>query len=91
MPPTTEQEISQRLKKIEGQIKGIQKMLAERRSCEEVITQIMAARAALDKVAGQIVLTHMDECVAVLPNDEARAAIGRAIQLIAKMPVRDGD
>jgi CsoR family transcriptional regulator, copper-sensing transcriptional repressor len=86
-----EQDITQRLKKIEGQVKGIQKMIEEKRSCEEVITQVMAARAALDKVAGAIVLTHMDECVAVLPNEEAKAAIGRAIQLIARMPMREPD
>ena len=52
-----------RLKKIEGQIRGLQRMIEEGKDCSEVIHQLCAARKALDKV-GFIILTHrMRECV----------------------------
>ena len=43
-------EVTNRLKRIEGQIRGLQRMVETRRDCEAVLTQLMAARAALDQV-----------------------------------------
>ena len=52
-----------RLRKIEGQTRGLQKMIEEDKDCAEVINQLCAARKALDKV-GFIILTHrMQECM----------------------------
>ncbi|MCL4466366.1 MAG: metal-sensitive transcriptional regulator [Chloroflexi bacterium] len=76
----------QRLRRIEGQIKGIQKMIEEKRPCEDVMTQMMAARAALDQVAKQVVVLHIDECLTSLPPDRARTAVGRAIDLLSRIP-----
>ena len=51
-----------RLKKIEGQIRGLQRMIEQGKDCSEVIPQLRAARKALDKV-GFIILTHrIREC-----------------------------
>lgn len=52
-----------RLKRIEGQIKGIQKMMEERRPCREVLTQIIAARSSLDQVGIQIFQLEVNECL----------------------------
>ena len=52
-----------RLRKIEGQIKGIQRMLGERRYCIDVLQQVTAARRALDEAALQIMRGHIDACV----------------------------
>lgn len=52
-----------RLKKIEGQIKGIQKMVRERRYCIDVINQVSAAEAALRTVAEIILRNHLKTCV----------------------------
>ena len=52
-----------RLRKIEGQIQGIQRMLDERRYCIDVLQQIAAARSALDQVALQIMQGHIRSCV----------------------------
>lgn len=46
-----------RLKRVEGQVKGIQRMVDEGKNCQEILTQIAAARAAL-KMVGQVVLKH---------------------------------
>ena len=75
-----------RLKRIEGQVKGIQRMLAEGRPCEDVITQIMAARAALDKVALSVMAHHMEEClVEAQSSGVKKATIQRALTLFLRM------
>jgi len=56
-------DVLNRLKRIEGQIRGLQRLVEENKDCEQVVNQLAAARKALDKV-GFIVLTHrMQECV----------------------------
>ncbi len=56
--------INLRLKKIEGQVRGIQKMVNEDKPCEDILVQIGAVKAALHKT-GQVILEgHMHHCVA---------------------------
>lgn len=55
--------INMRLKKIEGQVRGIQKMVNEDKPCEDILVQIGAAKAALHKT-GQVILEgHMHHCI----------------------------
>ena len=55
--------VSKRLKRIEGQIRGIIKMLEEGKNCEEILIQIGSAKAALHKT-GQVILEgHLHHCV----------------------------
>ena len=55
--------VSKRLKRIEGQIRGIIKMLEEDKNCEEILIQIGSAKAALHKT-GQVILEgHLHHCV----------------------------
>lgn len=55
--------VTKRLKRIEGQIRGIIKMIEEDKSCEEILIQIGSAKAALHKT-GQVVLEgHLHHCV----------------------------
>jgi CsoR family transcriptional regulator, copper-sensing transcriptional repressor len=81
----SEREVIQRLRRIEGQVKGIQRMIEEKRPCDEILTQMIAARAALDQVAKHVVVAHVDDCLATLPEDRARSAIGRAIHMLTRM------
>jgi DNA-binding FrmR family transcriptional regulator len=62
-PPGLEPDIARRLRRIEGQIRGVQKMLDEGRECEEVLTQTMAIRSALDQVGARIMEHHLDRCL----------------------------
>jgi DNA-binding FrmR family transcriptional regulator len=80
----TAQNIQERLARIEGQVRGISKMVEERRPCDQVLMQIMAARAALEKVAAAVVNSSIDECLA-LPPDEARKVIGRSISMLTQV------
>lgn len=52
-----------RLKRIEGQVKGIQKMVEDDRYCVDILTQISAIRSAINKVGTIILENHMKGCV----------------------------
>jgi CsoR family transcriptional regulator, copper-sensing transcriptional repressor len=79
-------EIIDRLKRIEGQARGIQKMLEEGRDCEEVVVQLAALRAAVSKVCMAVVSSHMADCV-LKPDadDDKREAVRRATGLMMKL------
>ena len=52
-----------RLKKIEGQIRGIQKMIEKERYCIDIINQVTAAQRALDQVGLRVMKRHIESCV----------------------------
>ena len=56
--------IQTRLRRIEGQVRGIQKMVEDDRYCIEVLTQVNAVRAALESAALQLLSVHTEHCVA---------------------------
>lgn len=60
---TAQQALLKRLARIEGQVRGIHKMIEDRRYCIEIIQQITAARRALDQVSLQIMGGHINTCV----------------------------
>ncbi len=67
-----------RLRRIEGQVRGIQRMLEER-DCAEVMTQIAAARSALHKVALFILQHYTRECLAKRPGAGREEEIERLL------------
>jgi len=52
------------LKKIEGQIRGIQKMIDEKRYCVDILTQVQSASGALRRVENEVFRKHLEGCVA---------------------------
>jgi DNA-binding FrmR family transcriptional regulator len=58
------QRILTRLRRVEGQVRGVQKMVEEDRYCIDVLTQVNATRAALESVALQLLADHTEHCVA---------------------------
>ena len=76
-----------RLARVEGQVRGVSKMVAEERYCIDVLTQIGAIQAALDKVALGLLDEHTRHCVVeadgaerVEKVDELMAAVGRLVK-----------
>lgn len=66
MVPRTEEEIeklTKRLKRIEGQVRGVQKMVEDNRYCVDVLIQISAVQAALNQVGFQLLERHTKHCV----------------------------
>ncbi len=60
---TTHLENSVALRRIEGQIKGIQRMIADRQYCIDIATQVYASIGALRRVAEKVLTKHMEHCV----------------------------
>lgn len=56
-------QIKNRVKRIEGQLRGILKMMEEKKDCKDVITQLSASRTAIDRTIGVIVSSNLVECV----------------------------
>jgi DNA-binding FrmR family transcriptional regulator len=78
--------IAKRLSRVEGQVRGVSKMVDEERYCIDVLTQIGAIQAALDKVALELIDDHTRHCVVEAESgervekvDELMAALGRFV------------
>ncbi len=81
-------QILKRLKRAEGQVRGVARMVDEDTYCIDILTQINAAQAALDKIALELLREHARHCLnndAVLPKgsddkvDELISAVGRMV------------
>lgn len=59
----TKDQLRKRLARVEGQVRGVAKMVEEDRYCIDVLTQISAVQAALDKVALGVLADHADHCI----------------------------
>ena len=70
----TKPQLLARLKRIEGQTRGVQKMVDEDRYCIDVLTQISAIQAALDKVALGLLDEHARHCVIGAADEEDKTA-----------------
>jgi CsoR family transcriptional regulator, copper-sensing transcriptional repressor len=67
------EDVRARLSRIEGQVRGIQRMVDEDRYCIDVLTQVNAVKAAIDKVALTLLDDHVKHCVA----DAVKAGEGK--------------
>ena len=80
-------QLLKRLRRIEGQTRGLQKMVEEDRWCPDILQQIAAVRAALDKVALGLASGHVQHCMAMSDDpkrrdemtDELMSALGRLV------------
>ena len=80
-------QLVKRLRRIEGQVRGVQKMVEDDRYCIDILTQIGAIEAALDKVALGLLDDHAHHCVMgakpgerEAKTDELMAAVGRFVR-----------
>lgn len=79
--------IRDRLLRIEGQIRGVENMVAEGRNCEDVLTQLSAVSSAITNVAKLVLEHHIDHCMSAVGEeyDETVEDLKRAIASFAKM------
>lgn len=79
----TKQDALARLKKIEGQIKGIQRMVEEEKYCVDIINQINAIRRALEQVALGVMKRHVNSCVSdAIKKDKAGGKVEELMETI---------
>jgi CsoR family transcriptional regulator, copper-sensing transcriptional repressor len=80
--------VAKRLGRIEGQVRGIARMVADDRYCIDIVTQIDAVRAALKRVEEEVLRDHVAHCVehAILSGDktEQREKIAELMQVLER-------
>lgn len=76
--------IKNRIKRMEGQLRGILKMMEEGKDCKEVVTQLSAVRSAVDKTIGVIVSENLIECVKAAEDAEKEKLVNEAVNLLVK-------
>lgn len=87
LPDETVADLLRRLRRVEGQVRGIQTMLIEQRECADVVTQISAASKALEQVGFKLVASGLTYCLA---NPEQAAESGYDLDRVEKMFMRIG-
>ncbi len=82
------EQVQGRLRRIEGQVRGLQKMVDEDRYCIDVLTQVSAVKAALDAVALLLLQDHTEHCVveAIQAGDGSRKVreLNEAVERLVK-------
>ena len=78
--------VTARMKRMEGQLRGILRMMEEEKDCKDVITQLSAVRSAVDRTIGVIVSDNLVEC---LSNEDANdldksELVKQAVELLVK-------
>ena len=88
MRENTKEAVAKRLNRIEGQVRGLARMVEEDRYCIDIITQITAVRAALRRVEEEILHDHVSHCVehaiASGDKDDQRQKIAELIEVLAR-------
>ncbi|HXV04214.1 MAG TPA: metal-sensitive transcriptional regulator [Gaiellaceae bacterium] len=76
--------LAKRLHRIEGQVRGIERMVNEDRYCIDVLTQVGAVKTALENVAFELLIDHVNHCVAgALESGDPDAANEKSRELLA--------
>lgn len=79
-----------RLKRIEGQVRGLQKMIDGGRDCESIMTQLGAVRSAIEGVGTLVLNNYMHLCLAKGAQSEGAESLARAISIWGGARVGDG-
>jgi CsoR family transcriptional regulator, copper-sensing transcriptional repressor len=82
----TKSQLQNRLRRIEGQVRGVQTMVDEDRWCPDILQQIAAVQAALDKVALSLTEGHVRHCMAEGTDERRRAELtAELMQALARL------
>jgi len=84
--------VLKRLKRIEGQIRGLQKMVTDERDCESIITQLAAVRSAIDSAGALVLNNYMRLCFRKNEelNEPALDSLARVVAIWGRVKVGDG-
>jgi len=87
MAELVREQVLGRLKKIEGQVRGLQRMIEQERECEDILTQLAATKMAMQRVMALVFAVSMEKC---LPGarrlaPETQAALRRMVEAFAKL------
>lgn len=68
--PHAEGQIVHNLRRVEGQIRGVQRMVAEGRGCDEIIVQLRAIEASVDRIVQRVLEPYIRECIAAAREED---------------------
>lgn len=79
-------DVKNRVKRIEGQLRGLTKMMDENKECRDVVTQMTAVRNALDRTAAVIVSQNLEQCIREEKQngESAEDLVKEAVDLLVK-------
>ncbi|WP_284140553.1 MULTISPECIES: metal-sensitive transcriptional regulator [unclassified Virgibacillus] len=79
-------DVINRMKRIEGQVRGLLKMMQDDKECRDVVTQMSAVRSAIDRTAALIVTKNLEQCIRdeKTNGEDAETLIKEAVNLLVK-------
>ncbi|WP_179136319.1 MULTISPECIES: metal-sensitive transcriptional regulator [Paenibacillus] len=79
-------DVKKRLRRMEGQIRGILKMMEEEQDCKDVVSQISAVRSAADKAIAYIVAVNLEQCIIeeIEAGRDSGKVVKQAVDLLVK-------
>lgn len=79
-------QMKNRVKRIEGQVKAILRMMEEEKDCKDIVVQMSAARNALDRTLGLVVSSNLEQCVRdqIEKGEDTEPLIQEAVNLLVK-------
>ncbi|TMN23330.1 metal-sensitive transcriptional regulator [Lentibacillus cibarius] len=81
-----ESDVKNRVKRIEGQVRGLMKMMEEEKDCRELVTQMSAVRNALDRTLALIVSQNLERCIREekMDGESSGDLVKEAVDLLVK-------
>lgn len=75
-----------RLKRVEGQIRGVLNMIEQNKDCRDVVTQLSASRTAIDRTIGLVVSNNLEQCVRenIENGEDTDELVKEAVSLLVK-------
>lgn len=79
-------EVKKRLRRLEGQVRGVLRLMEERKNCKDVITQLSAVRSAADKAIATIVAENLEQCIIEeqAAGGDTKRLVKEAMELLVK-------
>jgi len=81
--PNRKSQVS-RLKRIVGQLKGVERMIEDERDCSEVLTQLLASKKAIQSLSEKILEEHLVHCVENADQERGRRMIGELVSVLKR-------
>ena len=87
--PVELHDLLMRLRRLEGQIRGIQRMVQASRSCDEIVTQLLAVRSAVDRVGLLLLSQEVEHCLEQGASAENLENLKRALRQLTRLSSAD--
>ena len=78
-------DMGKRLRRLEGQVRGVQKMLDQDRDCQEIVQQLAAIRSAAHQASLLLVRSYAAKCLVGESRDSAQQAINELVDVLARV------